>query len=566
MKFKDLPYTRPDVPKLLDDLNDVKKEIEEAESYQDLLDAFRKMDRLNSSFRTESSLCYIRHTIDTRDEFYSAENDYLNEQDPVVANALNDIYKAILASPYAEELKKDVPAPWFYSVENALKSIRPEIIPEMQEDTKLATQYQALIASAEIPFDGETYTLASLQKKMTDEDPDVRKRATIAHWKWFEDHEKEIGEIYDQMVKVRTRMANKLGHDTYTPLGYIRMERFDYDQNDVEQYRKNVLEDVVPVAVLLFQKQAELLGRDDWHLPAWDEKIEFLNGNPEPKIPADQMVGAALEMYKELSPETGEFFQHMSDEEMMDLEAKPGKAAGGYCTGLPDYKTPFIFANGNGTKGDVETLTHEAGHAFQCWSSRDIQPTDCMWPTMESAEIHSMSMEFFTWPWMDKFFKEDADKYRYSHLGGTVKFIPYGVLVDHFQHEVYAHPEWSHEDRMHAWRELEKQYLPWKNYEEIDVLERGGWWMRQLHIFMNPFYYIDYTLAQVCAQQFWKRLQDGDPEAFEDYKKLCSAGGTKTFRQLVELAGLKVPFEPGCLKDTMQSIAGWISSQDLTNF
>ncbi len=338
------------------------------------------------------------------------------------------------------------------------------------------------------------------------------------------------------------------------------MERLDYDQNDVANYRKQVLEDVVPFDNMLYEKQRQRLGYDQ--LQAWDEKIEFLDGNPTPKYDREEMVKRALKMYRELDPETGKFFEFMVEHDLLDLDSYPGKAAGGYCTFMPDFESPFIFANFNGTSHDAEVLTHEAGHAFQSYSSKENFPFECVWTTMESAEIHSMSMEFFTYPWMKSFFEDDVNKYYYSHLGGTLKFLPYGVLVDHFQHEVYAHPEMSHEERMATWRRLEKQYLPHKNYEEIPFLERGGWWMRQLHIFMDPFYYIDYTLAQVCALQFWTRMQKEDPKAFEDYKKICKLGGKLPFRQIVETANLKVPFEEGCLKDTVKEVEKWYENFD----
>lgn len=559
MKFSEMEYKRPDTDALQAKLKELTEKVRNAKNYDELKDAFFEADTLMGHFSTQEVIASIRHTIDTRDEFYDQEDEFFNEINPVLKGELTELHKAILASPFVEELKKDVPDTWFKTVDNELKAFSPEIIEDLQKEAKKASEYQKLIASAQIPFDGKVYTLAGLEEKMNDSDPKVRERAHKAYWGWFEENEKAIGEIYDELVHLRTNMAKKLGYDNYLPLGYLRMNRLDYNKADVEQYRKNVLEDVVPTAQKLLQEQAVRLGYPEGttKMPIWDEKVVFKSGNPAPKHSKDEMVASALEMYKERDPETGKFFQTMVDMDLLDLEAKPGKAAGGYCTGLPDYEVPFIFSNFNHTKGDVEVLTHEAGHAFQMYSSRKIRPIDCIWPTMESAEIDSMSMEFFTWPWMDKFFDEDADKYRHAHLQGTVTFIPYGVLVDHFQHEVYEHPEWSHEERMAAWRRLEKQYLPHKDYEGVDVLDRGGWWMRQLHIFLDPLYYIDYTLAQACALQYWKRMQDEDPEAFEDYKKICHAGGTLPFKGLVELGGLRVPFEPGCLKDTMKAVEDW---------
>lgn len=558
MKFDEYVYTRPDEEETLAAIASLQNELETAADYDAFLDAFKRLDQLNAHYHSNSALAEIRHTVNTNDAFYDTEAQYLDALQPKLDHALNQAYQVVLDSPYNARLRKDVPAVWFQLVEYAIKSVSSEIIPYMQEENRLSTEYGKLIASAQIPFEGKTYTLASLEEKMNDADEEVRRAAHKAYWGWFADHEEQIGAIYDQLVKVRDAMARKLGYENYIPLGYLRMDRLDYDQKDVENYRRNVLEDVVPVTQKLYASQAERLGKDT--LKTWNEKVEFTSGNARPHFSREEMVEHALQMYKELDPATGEFFQFMVDHDLMDLDSKPGKAGGGYCTFMFDYSSPFIFANFNKTQHDAEVLTHEAGHAFQSFTARNNWPADLVWATMESAEIDSMSMEFFTWPWMKLFFEEDADKYRYGHLSGAVKFIPYGVLVDHFQHEVYAHPQWSHKERMDAWRRLEKQYLPHKNYDEIDVLERGGWWMRQQHIFQSPFYYIDYTLAQVVALEFWKRKMEQDPQAFEDYKKICKIGGMLPFKKIVEAANVEVPFTPGCLKDTMASVQEWFDS------
>ena len=265
-----------------------------------------------------------------------------------------------------------------------------------------------------------------------------------------------------------------------------------------------------------------------------------------------------VRMYDELSPETKEFFDMMVEKDLLDLVNKDGKQGGGYCTYINDYKVPFIFSNFNGTSGDIDVLTHEVGHAFQVYKSRHIEIPELAFPTYESCEIHSMSMEFFCWPWMDLFFKEDVDKYKYSHLAGAITFIPYGVLVDEYQHFVYDNPTATKEERKAEWRRLEKQYLPHKDYEGCDFLERGGWWHQQGHVFGNPFYYIDYTLAQICALQFWKRMNNNDEKAWTDYLALCDVGGSKSFVELVKVGNLKSPFEDGCVGSVIADIKAWL--------
>lgn len=565
MQFQEYAYQHMDALSLQKQLSELAEQIQQAKTIKQVQDCIKKVDTIRRFVATQVSLVEIRHTVDTKDAYYTKEQEYLDTVLPELEKDYEKINRALLESSFLEELKHRLPETFFLQKEMDLKAFDPIIIEDMQEENRLMTKYQALIASAEIPFDGEIYNLSSLEVKTNSSDRIVRKRALQAYWNWFEQHEEEVAQIFDQMIKVRTRMAQKLGYDNFIALGYARMHRYDYNQEDVAKYRRQVLKDVVPLCSALYKRQQKRLGYDTLH--AWDEKVEFLQGNPTPKYDRAELVKRAQKMYHELSKETGVFFDFMVEHELLDLDSKPGKAAGGYCTFMPDYKSPFIFANFNQTQHDAEVLTHEAGHAYQIYESRDIYPSDCVWPTYESCEIHSMSMEFFTHPWMQSFFEEDVNRYYYSHMAGSLKFLPYGVLVDHFQHEVYAHPEMSHQERMDTWRRLEKEYLPHKNYEEVEILERGGWWMRQAHIFMSPFYYIDYTLAQVCAMQFWARMENKDPKAFEDYQHICKIGGTLPFRKIVKEAGLIVPFEEGCLAQVTGSVSQWldeISEEELT--
>ncbi|WP_279069554.1 M3 family oligoendopeptidase [Faecalicoccus pleomorphus] len=565
MQFQEYAYQHMDALSLQKQLSELAEQIQQAKTIKQVQDCIKKVDTIRRFVATQVSLVEIRHTVDTKDAYYTKEQEYLDTVLPELEKDYEKINRALLESSFLEELKHRLPETFFLQKEMDLKAFDPIIIEDMQEENRLMTKYQALIASAEIPFDGEIYNLSSLEVKTNSSDRIVRKRALQAYWNWFEQHEEEVAQIFDQMIKVRTRMAQKLGYDNFIALGYARMHRYDYDQEDVAKYRRQVLKDVVPLCSALYKRQQKRLGYNTLH--AWDEKVEFLQGNPTPKYDRAELVKRAQKMYHELSKETGVFFDFMVEHDLLDLDSKPGKAAGGYCTFMPDYKSPFIFANFNQTQHDAEVLTHEAGHAYQIYESRDIYPSDCVWPTYESCEIHSMSMEFFTHPWMQSFFEEDVNRYYYSHMAGSLKFLPYGVLVDHFQHEVYTHPEMSHKERMDTWRRLEKEYLPHKNYEEVEILERGGWWMRQAHIFMSPFYYIDYTLAQVCAMQFWARMENKDPKAFEDYQHICKIGGTLPFRKIVKEAGLIVPFEEGCLAQVTGSVSQWldeISEEELT--
>ena len=428
----------------------------------------------------------------------------------------------------------------------------------------MTTEYDKLIASAAIEYKGQTYNIPGLGKFMQSTDRQERQTVNELLAQFFADHEEDFDRIYDELVKVRNQMALDLGFKDFTEMGYARMNRLDYNRSDVEVYRQEVLKYVVPVAQAYYQRQQERLGLSE--LKYYDLPIEFEDGNATPEGTPEEILDAAIKMYSELSPETSEFIDFMVKHRLMDLVTKPGKRAGGYCTYMPDFNSPFIFSNFNGTSGDVDVLTHEAGHAFQVYESRWISAPEIVFPTYESCEIHSMSMEFFAWPWMELFFGDQTDKYKYAHLGGAITFLPYGVLVDHFQHEVYEHPQWTPAERKQRWRELEQMYLPWKDYDGNDFFERGGFWFKQGHIFSSPFYYIDYTLAQMCALQFWQRNHvEEDASAWSDYLELCQVGGTKSFLELVALGHLKSPFETDSLKHLAADVDQYllVASQNL---
>ncbi|WP_195932489.1 M3 family oligoendopeptidase [Turicibacter sanguinis] len=558
MKFNDFKYERPNYEQFKNEFGALVYKFEAATNAEEQLEIVKKINAMRSHIETMATLSSIRHSIDTRDEFYDSEQTYWDEQGPLYEEATSAFYHAIVKSPFRAELEEKLSKQFFTIAEFNLRSFSPEIIADLQEENKLSSLYTKLLASAKIPFDGEERTLPGMGKYLLSEDRQVREEASVAKYHFFEENEAEIDRIYDELVKVRTRIAKKLGFNNFVELGYTRMMRSDYNPEMVKNFRKQVLDYIVPVASSLYKRQEERLGYGE--LRYFDEKFEFKTGNATPKGSPEWILENGVKMYHELSPQTKEFFDFMVESELLDLVNKPGKAGGGYCTYIPEYKAPFIFSNFNGTAGDIDVLTHEAGHAFQVYSSRWIETPELNFPTYESCEIHSMSMEFFTWPWMELFFKEDTDKYKFTHLGSAIKFIPYGIVVDAFQHFVYENPEATSSERKAAWRNLEKQYLPHKNYEGCDFLERGGWWFQQAHIFNSPFYYIDYTLAQICALQFWKRMHDNREDAWNDYVRLCEVGGTKSFLGLVSYANLKSPFEDGCVSSIISDIKAWLDS------
>ncbi|WJH35887.1 M3 family oligoendopeptidase [Paenibacillus sp. CC-CFT747] len=559
MKFPDYPYTRPDMEAFREEFQALLEQFRQAESFEEQSAAMEAVNAARTRVSSMFTIARIRHTINTQDPFYKAEQDFMDENSPVYQGLINDFYKALAVSPFREQLEAKWGRQLFATAELAQKTFSPAIVEDLKAENRKSSEYIKLVASARIEFDGRELTLSQLAPYMESTDREMRKRATDARYSFYEANEETVDGIYDDLVRMRTEMARKLGYRNFIELGYARMSRTDYGPEQVAAFRAQVLEHLVPVASELSERRRKRLGLD--RLRYYDG-LSFLSGNPTPKGEPAWIVEKARRMYAELSPETDEFFRLMLDKGLMDLESKPGKRVGGYCTFIGSTKEPFIFSNFNGTAHDVDVLTHEAGHAFQAYMSRDFAVPEYVHPTLDACEIHSMSMEFFAWPWMESFFQEDTDKYKFSHLSKAVTFIPYGVAVDEFQHLVYENPDMTPAERKQAWRDTERKYIPSRQYDDMPFLERGGFWHQQQHIFKSPFYYIDYTLAQLCALQYWTRANEDRAAAWSSYLTLCRAGGSDSFDALVKLAGLRSPFEEGSVSSIIGGIRSWLNGVD----
>jgi len=562
--FNEYKYERPDIKNLEWLFKKSIIDFGSATSEKSQNEVLKTITSLRNNFETMSVLVEVRYTVNTTDEFYSSEMEYIDEITPIYEGLITEFYKALIVSEYRAELEAKWGNQLFDLADLQIKVFNDSIIEDKQNENKLVTEYSRLKTSAKIIFDGEEKNLSQMQPYVESKDREIRQKAWDATTAFYLENEKLFDDIYDKLIKLRHNMALKLGYENFVQLGYDRLGRTDYDSNMTKGYREQVYNSVVPLSQKLRTRQAKRLGLDS--LKYYDESLDFTSGNPTPKGDSNWIVDQGKSMYSEMSKETDEFFNFMLDNKLMDLEAKKGKDGGGYCTFVNDYKAPFIFSNFNGTSGDVDVLTHEAGHAFQVYRSRNQEMPEYVWPTYEACEIHSMSMEFLAWPWMKNFFKEDVDKYKFSHLSSSLLFIPYGVSVDEFQHFVYENPKVTPDERKAKWREIEKRYLPHRDYDGNDFLERGGFWFRQSHIFADPFYYIDYTLAQVCAFEFWDKSNKDREKAWTDYLRLCDAGGSKPFLALVELAGLVNPFVDGSIAKITKPISDYLDSVDDSKF
>lgn len=562
MKFSEMPYSRPDMEALAAATTQTLEAMKAAPNAAGQIAAYDAYEKKMQTAGTMQQIAYIRHTINTKDEFYNAENDYMDEIGPKLQELSHRVNTALLESPYRAELERHYGALMFKNLEIAARSFSPAIVELMQEENKLVSEYQNLYASATVEFDGKTMPLPLLGPYKQDPDRAVRKAAYEADAKFFDSHREELDTLYDKLVKVRDAQAKKMGLHNYIPLGYDRMGRNCYTAKDVAAFRDQIAEDMVPIVAKVKEAQRRRIGVEK--LAFYDEPISFADGNAVPEGTPDEILAAGKKMYQELSPETAEFIDFMFENELFDVLSRDGKAPGGYCTEIADYKSPFIFSNFNATAGDVDVLTHEAGHAFEAYRAfKQELPSLLHSPTIEACECHSMSMEFLTAPWHHLFFGKQTDKYELGHCEDALVFIPYGCMVDEFQHKVYENPEMTPEQRNELWLSLEKKYRPWIDFDNLPFYSRGGGWQRQLHIYEVPLYYIDYCMAQTVAFQFWNLSRENYAEAWKRYMTFVDKAGTATFAELVESAGLKVPYHAGCIKEIGESISRWLEEHEL---
>ena len=546
-KFKDIQYTRPDCEAFQKLAEDNAEKIKNAVSYSEAKKIFLEFDKAESEFFDMGNIAYIRHTIDTSDEFYDKENEFLNEKTPELMPSLLAFSNAVYDSRFKPDFVAEFGEQMFSEIELRRKSFSEKNIPLLQKEARLCNEYEKIIASADILFDGKHLNLYGIKSYFENPDRNVRHDAYKAYSKFYESNEENFERIWDELIKVRTEMGKNLGFENYIPLGYMNQGRTDYNEKDVAAFREQVREELVPFCAKLYEAQAKRIGVDK--VKAYDEAYLFNDGNAVPVGDDDFLIEQAREMYHDMSKETGEFVDFMLGHDLLDVKNKPKKASTGYMTGLNSIKAPFVFSCFNHTTGDVQVLTHEFGHAFAGYMAMRNQPVSTYYSeSTDIAEIHSMSMEQFAYPYAEKFFGDKADKFRFSHLQEALTFVPFGVAVDEYQHIVYANPELTPEQRTAEWKKLEEKYMPWREYDDIDFFAKGGWWYHKIHIFLYPFYYINYTLTTMGAMEFKKKMHEDKESAWKDYLNLCKVGGSLGYKETLKYANLSLPFEKGSVK------------------
>ncbi len=562
-KFSEVSYTSPKAIKMTFKLFRMIGKFSRANTYAKQSLVFRQINNYRNEMMTDFFIIYMRNMSNVNDEHYANELKK-GMSAYVVLQMLNvRLYKKLLKARFRDELEKEYGKQIFNKAEKQANTMSLGVILDMQKEFVIAEEYNRIVANAKINFRGEELTVPQLSLHMQSADNDARLEANQAYAKFFETNEEKFDDIFDRLVKLRDKIAKKLGYDSYTKLTYDKLSR-DYTPEEVAAYRKAVEKYIIPVTEEIRKNQAQRIGVDS--LKFSDESFKFPNGNANPKGDANWIVEQVQFMYNEISADAGEYFKTLVDREFLDLESRAGKKQGGIAVPMTREKMPFVYTNANGTFDDVRVLVHECGHGYQELNTiyrHDL--FEYILPTFEACEVHSMSMEFLAWPWYDKLFGEGENKAKFTHLSNALLFIPFGVTVDEFQHFVYDNPTATKEERKAKWAEIEKKYMPSKDYTGTEFFSKGTYWFKQPHLFNNPFYYVDYTLAQICAFQIWSQSEENFDNAWKNYYQMCITGGSEKFVDMLKKGNVESPFEEETIKDVVKNVVNYLDSVDQVN-
>lgn len=482
-------------------------------------------------------------------ELEEADRIYREEVGPVIADGESALVRALLASDHRDAMAARFGTHLLRRFERVVASLDPVNRDLRVETGRLAQRYSRRIAGAEVEISGERMTLAMAASYGLSEDRNIRRDAFMAVRNWFIEHRGELAGIYDDMVRLRTRMARNVGFLNFVPLGYQGMGRTDFGPEESALFRQSVKDHVVPVMRLLLERQRDALGLD--RLEPWDVAFDPSTTLPRGVAPVESQLDNAAKIFEQLDPLLADHFALMRREGLIDLENRLGKRSGAFCTYFPDEPRAAILCNSVGDSDDVRTLLHEMGHAFQKWESIPIDMVTLQSPTSETAEIHSMGMEYLSLPLIDAFFPQEmAARFRSGRWKKTVTLLCYASTVDEFQHWVYDHPDATPDERDAEWRRIWDLYQPVVDYGGRDDLKSARWYQQQ-HIFQAPFYYLDYAIAETVAMQLAALDQQNHERAMATYLQLCRMGGTMSILDVVRTAGLRSPFDPQVMKDMM---------------
>lgn len=556
--FDALAYQRVDYEQLEARMRRARLHLRLALNPDGAIQAVRDMQAIQRHYKSMSALAHIRHDRQTSQDFYAGEKSYYDQIEAKVDQQMQQFYTALLGSRHRQALEIALGSLIFRKAENFRSTVKPEAVKDLARENQLVSEYEQLMSAIVVHLDGRSLSAAQLDPDLQSAERDVRRRAHEALAAALQEQAEPLDRLFDELVQVRHGISHKLGFTHFTELGYRRMERFDYGREQVEDLRRNILRYIVPLTREIRRLQRRRLKLD--HLFYYDLPCLFPDGNP-PLLPgADGLADATGRVLAKLTGQSPSFLQPLLDGGYLDLPARPDKAQGGYCETIHTAGAPFILMNAGGTAQDASVLLHEAGHAYASLSSlKNADWLEYHQPTLETCEIHSTTLEYLAYPHMAAFFGPAAQDYTLMHLTETLLFLPYGCMVDEFQHRIYDEPGLTAAQRNQVWSALEKQYQPDLDYGGAPFFAAGRAWQRKEHIYVAPFYYIDYVLAQLAALELWQVAGKEPAKAWRQYERLCSLGGHGTFLELLGQSDLDSPFDPDVIKRLAYTVCSYLS-------
>jgi oligoendopeptidase F len=507
---------------------------------------------LSAALDEEASRRYIAMTCHTDNA--DAEKAYLHfveHVEPQLKPRQFALEKIYVAHPH----QKDLPAARFEvfdrDVKNHVALFRPENVALETEDAKLCQQYQKLIGAQTVNFRGEEKTLIQMGRYLEEPDRALRQEAwELVAKRRLQDVDK-CEEIFDELVKLRAQIAKNAGFENYRDFMFRKMGRFDYTPDDCEKFHDAIEKEIVPAVRAIHDERKRQLQLEK--LRPWDLAVDPQNRAPlKPFAEVGEMVSRTQNIFNQLDAELAGGFQQLQVLKLLDLDNRKGKAPGGYQSTLNEARVPFIFMNAIGLQRDVETLLHEAGHAFHAQATRDEDLYAYRGAPIEFCEVASMAMELLGNEFLEEFYPvAEANRARKTHLEGIIGFFPWMAVVDAFQHWIHTHAGHTRAERKAAYLQLMDRFggdVDFSGYEEV----RAHSWHRQLHIFLHPFYYVEYGIAQLGALQVWANSRQDKAKALNDYKKSLALGGSRPLPELFSSAGCKLQFDVATIKPLIQ--------------
>jgi oligoendopeptidase F len=497
---------------------------------------------LSAALDEEASKRYIAMTCHTDNaEAEKAYLEFIEQIEPQLKPRQFKLAELYLAHPLRDQLPKQRYAVFDRNTRVQVELYRPENVPLETEEAKLCQAYQKLSGSLTVQFRGEEKTLVQMGRYLEEPDRALRQEAweLVAERRLREADKFE--ENFEQLLKLREQIAANAGFPNYLQYAFRARGRFDYTAEDCLEFHEAIARKVMPV---LRDLQAER--RRQLQLPSlrpWDLSVDPLNRPPlRPFEQVGTMISKTQEIFQQLDPGLAKGFKTMQDLHLLDLDNRKGKAPGGYQSTLAESRLPFIFMNAVGLQRDVETILHEAGHAFHALATRPEDLYAYRSAPIEFCEVASMSMELLGNEFLGAFYSPaDANRARRDHLEGIIEIFPWIATVDAFQHWIYSHPCHTRAERTAAWLGLMDRFggdVNWTGYEPA----RANLWHRQLHIFIHPFYYVEYGIAQLGALQVWANSKKDKVRALNDYQEGLRLGGSRPLPELFAAAGCRFDF------------------------